>query len=148
MVHFLLTCTPICLKSTVPTSKSCKVPAKFLQSSHNSGSKKVSIVRSAVNLYNPFTFLLSSLFFVISPLSQKLTHKPWLIATIIPLSPCQRMQQHGNCGNKDDTATLVIARRRQRDSRAVVEGIPRRQWWQGYCGGGGGAAAALVQWWH
>ena len=34
-----------------------------------------------------FTFLLSSLFFVISPLTHKLTHKPSPIATITPLSP-------------------------------------------------------------
>jgi hypothetical protein len=34
-----------------------------------------------------FTFLLSSLFFVISPLTQKLTHKPSPITTITPLSP-------------------------------------------------------------
>ncbi len=46
--YFQLTCMPICLKSTVPTSKSYKVRAKFPQSSHNSVSKKFSIVRSAV----------------------------------------------------------------------------------------------------
>ena len=68
----------------------------------------------------------------------------------------QQRQQHGNGGDKDDTATPVTARRWQRDSRAVAEGIARRQRWQGYCsgGGGGGAAAALAwrswvaRWWR
>ncbi len=32
------------------------------------------------------TFLGLTLFFVISPLTQKLTHKPWPIATIIPIA--------------------------------------------------------------
>jgi hypothetical protein len=32
------------------------------------------------------TFLGPSLFFVISPLTQKLTHKPWPIVTITPIA--------------------------------------------------------------
>ncbi len=42
----------------------------------------------------------------------------------------QQRQQHGNDGNKDVMETLVTARRRQRGSRAVVEGIARRQLWR------------------
>ena len=101
------------------------------------------------NLYDPFTFLLFNLFFVISPLTQKLTHKPG------PLPPSSHSpqvaaatQQHGKGGDKDDTMTPVTARPRQRNSRAVAEGIAWRQRWQGYCGGGGGIGAAAALAWR
>jgi hypothetical protein len=42
----------------------------------------------------------------------------------------QRRQQHGNGGDKDVTATPVTARWWQRDSKAVAEGIARRQRWR------------------
>jgi hypothetical protein len=102
----------------------------------------------AYNLYETFTFLLSSLFFVISPLTQKLTHKP---GPLPPSSPSLQVVaatwQHSNSGDKDDTTTPVIARRRQRDSKAVVEGIAWRQRWQRYCGGGGGGGVATALAW-
>ena len=92
--------------------------------------------------------MLFFLFFVISPLIQKLTHKPGpLPPSSLSLQVAAATQQHGNSGNKDDTATSVTARRRQRDSREVAEGIAWRQQWREYCGGGGGAAAALA-WRH
>jgi hypothetical protein len=48
-----------------------------------------------------------------------------------PLSRWQQQrQQHGNGGDKDVTAMPLTARQRQRDSRAVAEGIARRQLWQ------------------
>jgi hypothetical protein len=50
LVQNLLTSTPIWSKSTVPMSKSYKVPNKFLQSSHNSVYKESSIVRCAVEI--------------------------------------------------------------------------------------------------
>ncbi len=99
----------------------------------------------AYNLYETFTFLLSSLFFIISPLTQKLTHKPGPLPPSSPsLQVAAATRQHGNGGNKDNTATPVTARRRQRDSRAVVEGIAWRQRWQGYCGSGGDRGAATA----
>jgi hypothetical protein len=44
----VLTSMPIWSKSSVPMSKSYKVPTKFLQSSHNYVYKEFSIVRCAV----------------------------------------------------------------------------------------------------
>ncbi len=98
-----------------------------------------------------------TLFFIISSLTQKLTHKPWPIHHHPPLSRRrQQKQQHNNGGDKDATVTPVTARWLQRDSRAVAEGIARRQRWQGIAAvalawlwrlrSGGGAAAALAQW--
>jgi hypothetical protein len=80
-------------------------------------------------------FLGLTLYFVISPLTQKLTHKP---GPLPPSSPSlqvtaakaaawqwRQQRRHGNV-----TAMPVTAQWRQRDSMAVAEGIARRQRWQ------------------
>jgi hypothetical protein len=49
-----------------------------------------------------------TLFFIISPLTQKLTHKPWPIANIIPLSP-----GGGNKGSSTAMAATKTSRQRR-----------------------------------
>ncbi len=95
-------------------------------------------------------------FVIISSLTQKLTHKPWPITTIIPLSPgvgskgssmamaatktSRRQRCHGNAGD----CTVAAARQQGGGGGDSVAAVVA-----GYCRSGGDVATAQGQWrWH
>jgi hypothetical protein len=88
---------------------------------------------TAYNLYDPFTFLLSSLFFVISPLTQKLTHKPGplppspfslqMAAAKAAAQQRRRQRRHGDVGDRMAAAARQQSNGGGDSAAAAVAGI-------------------------